>query len=301
MSSNKSNKFIACSFDGKITPYESLQAYWFERAFRYGDACFETMKMSKGVIHFLEDHLRRLSYTLKKLQISPPKKLQKQYIIDQVHQLSESQGALYKPCRIRLQVIRKAGGYYEPENNSSHIFIELSQLDHEEYSLNHDGIKVVESNEMVKSATMLSGLKSANALLYIMAAIHARRMKADDCLIKNSEGHYTDGISSNIFVVKTHQVYTPPLSDGCISGIMRKQIIKIAQDEKITVKEESLNRSFLKKADEIWLVNSINGIVWIDSFYSNTLRKTYARLFNDKLNEWVDRYRIDSSKNTESQ
>jgi branched-chain amino acid aminotransferase len=84
---------------------------------------------------------------------------------------------------------------------------------------------------------------------------------------------------ANIFWLKDGQLYTPPLSEGCVAGVMRRYII-----ERIPVTESMLDTDTLYVADEVFLTNTIRRIKWVsviaDKTYSNTLtRKLYSQLF----------------------
>ena len=119
--------------------------------------------------------------------------------------------------------------------------------------------------------------------MYVMAGISKQSMKLDECFILNETGNIIESISSNVFAVKNGTLYTPPLSEGCIAGVMRKQIIHLATENKILTFESPLTTYTLMNADEIFLTNSVQGVQWIgqfrDKFYTNKM----AQFFNDKL------------------
>ncbi len=94
-----------------------------------------------------------------------------------------------------------------------------------------------------------------------MAGIYAKEKKLDDCLLINENGNIIEGISSNIFLIKGSTLTTPSLKEGPVAGIMRKQILKIADDVGFKINNESsITQSQVLHADEVFLTNSINGI-----------------------------------------
>ena len=94
-------------------------------------------------------------------------------------------------------------------------------------------------------------------------------------------------ISSNIFLTFNGVIYTPSLNQGCLPGIMRKQVIDIAKAEKIGVQEYALSPEMLFKADGVFLTNSIQGITWVNAFRHKRYFNKMARQLNEKLNERV--------------
>ena len=80
-------------------------------------------------------------------------------------------------------------------------------------------------------------------------------------MVLNEEKNIVEALQSNLFMKMGNSVVTPPISDGCLNGIMRKQVIEILNKmEGIEVKETSISPFDLQKADELFLTNVITGI-----------------------------------------
>jgi branched-chain amino acid aminotransferase len=179
-------------------------------------------------------------------------------------------------------VFRQEGGYYTPETNDISFLIEADELPNN-YSLNQKGLWVDLYTDMKKPINKLSNIKTANALLYVMAGLAKQSMKLDECLIVNEHGHICESISSSIFAVKNGTLYTPPLSEGCVAGVMRKQIMSIATENKILTFESPLTTYTLLNADEIMLTNSISGLKWVGQFREKFYTNKFSQLFTEKL------------------
>ncbi|NNK83474.1 MAG: aminotransferase class IV, partial [Flavobacteriaceae bacterium] len=92
-------------------------------------------------------------------------------------------------------------------------------------------------------------------------------------------------LNSNIFLVKGNTVKTPPLSDGCLKGVMRKQILDILKAlPEYEILEESISPFELQKADELFLTNVINGIQPITKYRKKTFSNELAKALIGKLN-----------------
>ena len=90
---------------------------------------------------------------------------------------------LYQGVRIRLSVFRNEGGKYTPENNSISYLVETEYIENDHYELNQKGLIIDLFNEMKKPVNSFSNLKTANALLYIMAGKFAKKNKLGDCIL----------------------------------------------------------------------------------------------------------------------
>src|SRR6056297_1046367 len=219
------NSFIL--FNGHYHRKEDFGLSYRNRAFCYGDALFETMHANGTHIHFFADHMIRLRLGMKTLGMKIPFNIEHDTIEKEIIKLLHK-NKLYQGVRIRLTVFRNEGGKYTPRDNSVSYLAETEYLEKEHYELNRKGLILGLYDQIKKPVNKLSNLKSANALIYIQAGLYAEQNNCDDCLIINEQNHLTEGISSNIFLIKENTLYTPPLNDGPVAGIMRKQILKIA-------------------------------------------------------------------------
>jgi branched-chain amino acid aminotransferase len=103
----------------------------------------------------------------------------------------------------------------------------------------------------------------------------------------NDKTHLIETISSNIFAVKNGVLYTPPVSDGCVNGVMRKKIIEIAAANRIAVYENPIMQSVLLSSDELFLTNTIKGIQWVVAYKQKRYFNNMSKKLLEKLNELV--------------
>ena len=271
--------------NGDIVPDKPLLNIQ-NRSFTYGDGLFETMRTRGTRILFLEQHYQRLCRSMETLKMNTTALPSTADIEACVSRLLYRNKFL-KAARLRLTVFRNSGGFYCPQNNDVQYCIESSPLENGSFSLNTKGLFIGIYNDIPKYPTSLAAIKSTSALLYVLAAAFAKQNRFDDCLLINHEGFLVEATSSNLFICKNGIIYTPPLSDGCLPGIMRDQIIEIArQNGYDTVDNQSLTREFLAGATEVFLTNSIQGIQWVLAYnedrYFNRLSKTLLEKLNNK-------------------
>jgi branched-chain amino acid aminotransferase len=97
-----------------------------------------------------------------------------------------------------------------------------------------------------------------------------------------------EGLQGNLFMLIGKKLITPPISEGCLNGIMRKQILALAKKvEGIEVLEEIISPFDLQKADELFLTNVITGIQPITKYRKKEFTSDLAHLLVQKLNESI--------------
>ena len=120
-----------------------------------------------------------------------------------------------------------------------------------------------------------------------MASVYADKNNLDDCLMVNSKGNIIESTNSNIFIVSNKVLYTPPVSEGCVGGVTRMNLINLLVKNKVVVYESNLNAQHLLSADEILLTNTVSGISWVSSFknkrYFNKIGKKLIKDLNNEI------------------
>jgi branched-chain amino acid aminotransferase len=191
----------------------------------------------------------------------------------------------FKGSRIRLSLFRNDGGYYAPVTNQCSYLIDQMPLPDTDYQLNRQGLVVDIFDEIKKPVNLLAGIKSANALLFVLAGVYKNKMQLDDCLMLNEKGYIIESISSNLFLYGNNTLVTPPLGDGCLPGIMRSVILDIAQKEGIEVEQTSIDFEDLEQAKEVFLSNAVSGIRWVLGYRSKRYFNQLSKNLIDKINK----------------
>lgn len=276
------NSFIL--FNGEYHFKDEFGLSYKNRAFCYGDALFETMHANGTDIQFINDHLTRLIFGMKVLKMEVPTVIESGFIEKEIIKLLHK-NKLYQGVRIRLSVFRNEGGKYTPADNNISYLVETDYLENDYYQLNNKGFIIDIYPEIKKPINQFSNLKTSNSLLYVMAGLYAKEKKLDDCLLLNEKGNIIEGISSNIFLIKGSTLSTPSLKEGPVAGIMRKQILKLADNVGFNINNESsITQSQLLNADEVFLTNSINGIRWVSAYKEKRYFNSNVKKITDQLN-----------------
>ncbi|MDT3402399.1 aminotransferase class IV [Mucilaginibacter terrae] len=271
------------NFNGQLLAADSNIIPAGNRAFRYGDGLFESMRLMNGQLKFADLHAERLQNGMKALKLEGYSLLDSWFLKDKAEELATWNKT--KNGRLRLTVYRDAGGLYTPEDNKSGWCLELVPDEVTGYRLNQKGLIMDVYTELTKPVNYLSNYKTCNSLPYVMAGLYKNQHKLDDVFLLNQQGFLCESISSNVFVWYDNHLYTPALSEGCIQGIMRKVIIDLCISLEIPITEAQINPDILHSADEVFITNSTKGIQWVIGFgikrYFNGLSKTLI----DELNK----------------
>ena len=165
--------------------------------------------------------------------------------------------------------------------------IEAKPFEDNEYVLNEKGLVIDTYNELRRCRNQLSQIKTTNSIPNVLAGIYKDENNLDECIMLNDLGRITEAISSNIFLYKNHNIYTPALDEGCMDGVMRRQILKVAGEMNINIFEGMLNGSMLLQADEMFLTNAIRGIQWVGSYRQKRYFNKATKEILAKINELV--------------
>ena len=256
------------------------------RGFRYGDALFETIRVVNGKPCFIEDHFKRLKKGMEVLKMKPGGNISFNDLKIQIEKLLEK-NHIKKGGRIRLSVFRSAEGFYAPKNQTKSYVIEAKPFDDNEFVLNDKGLVVDTYNDFRRNRNVLSQIKTTNGIPNVLAGIYKDENNLDECIVLNDLGRISEAISSNIFLYKNQNIYTPSLDEGCMDGVIRKQILKIAKEMNINVFEGMLNGSMLLQADEMFLTNAIRGIQWVGAYRQKRYFNKATKEILEQLNQLV--------------
>lgn len=254
---------MVLNYNGRLTDLSDLSFSTENRAFHYGDGCFESMIFFNGELQLADLHHSRLSRTCDYLSLELPEFARTQFSFEkQVKEVALANGLTH--ARIKLTVFREAGGYYRPERHSANFLISCSEVTGEPYTLNKKGLSIGISEQSV--STELSSYKTLNALPYVLAGIEAKKNSWDEALLKNYEGNLVEASSSNLFLITGQNILTPKLDKGGLQGVMREKVIQVLRHKGKRILELKITENDLFDADEIFLTNAVKGIQWVVSF-----------------------------------
>ena len=253
----------------RISPYN--------RAFLYGDGVFETIRAINGKLLFWEDHYFRLMASMRMLRMEIPMSFTPDFLEAELLKTIEACGLSNSPARIRITVYRDGLGTYLPEENNVGFYAFAKTLSSPFYTLSEDSYEVELYKDHYVNPGILSTLKTTNKVLNVTGSIFSKENGYDNCLLINTNKNVVEALQGNLFLVKGNVIKTPPLEDGCLRGIIRKQLLTIIpQKKEYELQEVSISPFELQKADELFITNSIIGIQPITKYRKKTYETKVA-------------------------
>ena len=270
------------SYNGRFYQTNDLLISANNRSFCYGDGFFETMKIIDGKIVLRDYHFERLFSSLELLQFDKPDYFTPQYLEEQITELV-LKNKHSKLARIRLMIFRGDGELYGTQNNFPNYIIQTWERKETYNQLNKDGFVIDIFKDARKACDNYSHVKSNNYLPYIMASLWAQKNKLNDAIVLNAYDRIADTTIANIFILKDGIIKTPLLTEGCVSGVMRRHLLKCMRDEGMPVEETSLTVEDVAQAREVFLTNAAYGIRWVKRCAKSEYGNEFAEILYKKF------------------
>jgi branched-chain amino acid aminotransferase len=249
------NKDIIVHVNGQLVPRCDARISVFDSAVQGGDAVWEGLRVYKGRIAALGDHLERLQNSAKTLAFAAVP--DSDTIREAIFSTLEANG-MTDDTHIRLTLTRGekiTSGMNPRLNQSGCSLIVLAEWKPPVYS--DDGIRVVTSSIRRNTPQCLdSKIHHNNLLNNILAAIEANVAGADSAVMLDVNGFLSETNDTNLFVVRDGWLSTP-FADACLPGLTRQMILDIAANEQIRAREKNLSLTELYTADECFTTGTM--------------------------------------------
>lgn len=248
--------------NGILTPNQEVSISIENRAFKYGDGIFDTLKFEDGALTFLEDHYFRLMSSMRMLRMKIPMDFTLDYYDRQIRKTLAAND-LNSEGRVRVNVFRQDGGLYTPDSNEINYSIEAKPLP----KIPKSPIEIELFKDFPVPSGLLSTIKSNNRMVNILGSIYAKENGYQNCILINEKKELVEALNGNVFLIKGNEILTPSLETGCINGIIRKKLIELLKKQgSFEVKEMSISPFDLLKVDEVFLTNSIHEFQTVDRY-----------------------------------
>lgn len=228
-----------------------------DRGLQYGDGLFETIAYYDGEAEFVEAHLDRLVAGCERLNIPFQQLEQLRTELTTVYQQLATDNAV-----IKIIITRGEGGrgYLADSDVEPTRIISTHSYPNYPDSYSQSGVQLRFCQQTLSENKTLAGIKHLNRLEQVLARNEWQDPDIAEGLMCDNHGNIIEGTMSNVFIVKSGQLITPVLTNSGVAGIMRAQIIQLADKQDITVKEREIAKDELAQADELFVCNSVIGI-----------------------------------------
>jgi branched-chain amino acid aminotransferase len=246
--------------DGALVDWADANVHVLSHAVHYGSGVFEGIRAyatERGpAVWHLDEHLKRLFRSAKLYHMDIPYSVEA--ITDAVKEVIRANGL--DACYIRPVVLR---GYGEmgvnPLNAPVNVFIATwpwGAYLGEDALENGVRIKISSWRRNAQNALPSSAKATGQYINGVLAKIESLKAGYDEAVMLNEQGYITDGSGENLFIVRDGRLTTPPISAGCLDGITRGSVIRIARDLGYELTEENLVRTDLYNADECFFTGT---------------------------------------------
>ena len=221
------------------------------RSFLYGDGFFDTLLLVDGICQNYDLHYTRNIKSAKLLEIE----WKSEWTIDFFKEILTNIFKQYNKnlLKVRFTFFRSSNGGYCPESNNMDFTIKTEIFVDSYPKIYNTGI----FRKATKQINFFSGIKSTSSLLYVMAALEMKKQNWDEIIILNENGRVCESLNSNIYLKKNNIFYTPPLSEGCVDGTFRMQMLRGNFDFKTFEKPIELNELY---EGRIYFSNAVKGL-----------------------------------------
>ena len=254
-----------------------------DRGLHYGDGVFETIACVGNSAVFIQQHLNRMENGARKLNIPFP---DRQLFLDDINCLLRGSNS---NSIIKLILTRGRGkrGYrYEKTQIPTRICMLSAWPDYVAHWREH-GITTRFCQTQVSVNPQLAGIKSLNRLDSVLASSELGQA-FNEGFLSDIDGNVIEGTMSNIFIVLNDVLVTPDLTRCGVNGIMREQIIDIAQNSSIKVETRNITRDELLESREIFISNSVIGVCVVkqlekQSYNTDTMTRTINKILDRRI------------------
>ncbi len=226
-----------------------------DRGLLYGDGLFETVLVRDGRMPLLPLHLERLSGSAAELGIAVDE--------NRLREAAEAVVACHTgggpELALRITVTRGIAsrrGYEPPPDAAPTVLITIAP-----YRRPAGPLRAITATGLrADPASPLSRHKSLSALEKVLARAQAARAGADEALLLNRSGRVAEGASSNLFIVRDGRWMTPPTSEGCLPGVMRRRVIDLTDAVEAPLQPEEVH-----SAEGVFLTSALLGCLPLGS------------------------------------
>ncbi|MFO8146707.1 MAG: aminotransferase class IV [Bacteroidota bacterium] len=246
--------------NGKWLKHDQAFVSVFDRGFMFGDGIYEVTPFYNGIPFKLKEHLERLQYCLKEVQIEFDVPSLEKLMLEAISRagLSKSDAAVY------IQISRGTAPrtHFYPENPTPTILLYSFPVNLEGFE-NRQWKVLVSKDKRWRRCDIKTTALMAN----IMANEEAVSLKFEENLLIR-KGYFTEASHSSAFFVKYKTIYTHPEGHHILSGITRKQIILLCKNLGLEVIEKAVHLDELVEVDEIFLTGTTTQVVRVESVHS---------------------------------
>ena len=242
------------NINGVITAPEDARISVLDHGLLFGDSVYETLRTYQGKPFLFSRHFARLEHSARGIHLELP--WSRSETLEQIQRT-----LLPGESRIRLMITRGIGELAaDPETCADPvpiiIVVPLCALPEQIYK---DGVEVIISS--VRRSQRFADIKSGSLIHQVLAFREAKSRGAFEAILLTADDKLSDGITSNIYLVRDGALMTPSHDAGIVEGITRGVVLDLARGMGLPVVEGFLGVREIEKADEMFLTSTTREVV----------------------------------------
>lgn len=292
------NQSIKIFINGNFFPRNEAKISVFDSGYLVGDGIWEAMRLHKGVLVFVDDHLKRLWQASKSVGMAF--NFTKEELIENIKETIEENN-MFDNVHVRVMVTR---GFKKTPSQDPRLTISGPNLviipEHKKASIEskNRGIKLFTSTIRRGSPDYLDPRLNCHSKLHeVQALIQAIEAGADEALMLDINGFVSTCNATNFFMVKNKEVWT---STGkyCMNGITRAKVIQVCEENGIVCKQKDFSLFDVYDADEAFVTGTFGGLTpvhmidgrVIGAHLPGNMTNTLSNLYEHLIEKEVSKY-----------
>ncbi|HYR88286.1 MAG TPA: aminotransferase class IV [Terriglobia bacterium] len=237
------------NINGAITAPEDAKISILDHGLLFGDSVYEVLRTYQGKPFLFSRHFARLEHSASGIDLQLP--WNKSETLEQINRT-----LIPGECRIRLVVTRGVGELSPSTETCADPtpIIIVAPLVVPPENAYTDGVNVVISS--VRRSGRHADIKTGSLIHQVLALREARSKGAFEAILLTGDNQLSDGITSNIYLVREGVITTPPHDAGIVEGITRGVVLDLARKMGIRVTEGLSHVTQTKRADEMFLTST---------------------------------------------
>jgi branched-chain amino acid aminotransferase len=276
--------------DGRILPLADARIHLLDRGHLLGDGVFETLRTHRGRIVQRDAHLARLRHAITLLGLPEGVGDAAGHALDALS--AEAQKGLGPDLYLRVNVTTGIAEDLAGDPGSHTLTALARRLRAPAPRLLDPGVRLHVAAAPKPTATPFAHVKTMSFLPHVTARREARTKGADDALLLNEHGRVCEATTSNVIALVQGVLHVPGPEEGAVDGLTRRLILDWAREEDIPV-DPRLALRLLDGADEVWLTNTLAGILPASAVGARTLAGARGGLWSRALRAY--RARLDTA------
>jgi branched-chain amino acid aminotransferase len=269
--------------NGQLVPRHAATVSIFDGGFVVGDGVWEGLRLHKGALLFLDQHLDRLYWGATKIRLDIG--------LDRATLTAEIRGvldanAMHDGVHIRVMVTRgeKSAPNQDPRNAlgpATRVIVAEHKVPSP--TLLTRGLKLHTASIRCTPAHMFDmRLNSHSRLNLITALLEAIDAGADEALMLDPEGFVSSCNATNFFWVRDGVVFTSG-GEYCFHGVTRANVIRLCEQNGIPIRLGNFSVEETYTATEAFVTGTFGGLTPVREIDGHTLSAALPGPITQKL------------------